>query len=157
MTDTYSVSGDETLEDIQKLISCSDDTLIEIWSMQHSAAIEHLHVNGSLLVNADFAFSSEDNKRGKKAAYSWMQAQMGVRLTKYQGELPIWRLLSRPQFSNRQNDKLLRLEIPKSRILISFYEPWRRLLCIMAHLIGSESHLACQLVYVLSVYSYRQS
>ena len=139
MTNTFSFAGEETIEGIQKLINCSDDTFIEIWSMQHEAAIKHLRTRGSLTGDPKFVFPPTEGNLGKRSAYQWMQARMKDRLSEFQGELPIWGLLSRPQFSNKKDDKLLRLEIPKSRMLVSFHKPWNDLRGIMARLEGCES------------------
>ena len=60
---------------------------------------------------------------------------MAARLSDYHQEWPVWAVLNRPgKLSNRPSDVLLRLEIPKSRLLVSFYEGWLKLLGVMYHL-----------------------
>jgi hypothetical protein len=139
MDNSLSLAIQETAEDLQKLIDCSHDALVEIWSMQQADAVKQLRTEGSLTGNPDFAFSGAYDQPGKKPAYRWLQAQMKKRLVGYGGELPVWCLFVRPTSSKRKGDRLLRLEIPKSRMLISFYKPWSELLCIMARLGEVES------------------
>ncbi len=123
-----------SLDELQRLISCPEDTPVTLWSMQQPGAIECLKTDGRLTGNPDFAFAPDKTGRtpaGKKGAYTWMQEQMAKRLPSYNQELPIWALLSRPNDTTRPNDQLLRIELPKTRMLVSFYQPWPKLLSVM--------------------------
>jgi hypothetical protein len=119
--------------DVERFLSCADDMTITLHSMQQPGAIKRLKKQGRLTGNPDFAFCPDDTGKvqaGKKGAYTWMQQQMEKRVHNYQQELPIWALLSPPDNTTRPNDKLLRIEVPKNRMLVSFYQPWHELLHI---------------------------
>ncbi len=124
-------------EDIERFLSCKADQPVTLWSMQQPGAVECLESTGRLLGNPAFAFAPErtgKSQAGKKDAYAWMNQQMKKRLGECEHDLPIWALLSRPEYTTRGGDRLLRIEVPKSRILVSFYQPWHQLLGVMAHL-----------------------
>jgi hypothetical protein len=125
------------MTDVEGFLSSADDAPITLWSMQQPGALEILRKTGRLAGNPVFAFAPDCAGKvpaGKKGAYTWMQQQMAKRVRHYQQELPIWALFSRPEHTNRRNDKLLRIEVPKSRMLVSFYHPWEKLLGIMNRL-----------------------
>jgi hypothetical protein len=122
-----------TAEDILGLHAASDDTSVVVWSMQQPGAIDRLMQEGKLSGDPRFAFVDETHN-WKRFGYVWMQEQMARRITGYKQELPIWALLVPPSFSDRENDTLLRIEIPKSRMLISFYLPWTELEPAFAYL-----------------------
>ncbi len=116
-----------TVGDLDYLCSSPDETHVVVWSMQQPEAVDRLLTDGILSGDPHFAFAPDvagKIRPGIKAAYAWMQQQMTRRLKGYQQELPVWTLLSRPSHTTRKSDKLLRLEIPKSRMLISFYQAW---------------------------------
>ncbi len=115
-----------TAEDILELDAASSDTSVVIWSMQQPGACERLTQEGRLSGDPKFAFLDRTHNR-KRFGYAWMQEQMAKRMAGYEQELPIWALLVPPACSDRKNDTLLRIEIPKSRFLVSFYYPWTQL------------------------------
>jgi hypothetical protein len=129
-----------TIDDIERLSGSPADTPIVVWSMQQPGAIERLLESGTLTGDPRFAFAADTTgytKRGKRMAYAWMEQQMCERLKGYRGELPLWVVLSPPEFATKEGDKLLKLEISKSQMLISYYQPWVDLLHIMAQLESS--------------------
>jgi Domain of unknown function (DUF3841) len=116
-----------TIADIDRLHAAADDALVEAWTMQQPGAIERLSRDGELTGDPQFAFGGDPNRKGmpgKRTKYAWMQTQMTKRLKGYQQELPIWVLFTRSTHTDREGDQLLRIEIPKSRVLVSFYRPW---------------------------------
>jgi hypothetical protein len=135
--------GDKlTVADIEQLISCPDDTLVVVWSVQHPGAITSLRSDGILTGDPRFAFAPDPAtgkpRPGKRMGYAWIQEQMSKRMADYHYELPIWVLLTRPTHCTNGNDQLLRIEIPKSRLLFSFHTPWMELLPVMARLEKSD-------------------
>jgi hypothetical protein len=101
--------------------------------MQSHEAVARLQATGQLTGDSEFTFDPPKYQIGRKSAYSWMQAQMRHRIPTYDEELPIWGLLSRPDAESKpKEDRLLLLEIPKNRMLMSFYQPRCRLLGVMA-------------------------
>ena len=117
-----------TLKYLRDLMSMARDARVTLWTLQQPGAVKHLTMKGYLTGRRKFAFAPAYNHPGKERAYAWLQSQMQVRLDCYCGELPIWALPSKPTQTNRDDDILLRVEVPKRRILFSFYELWCRLL-----------------------------
>jgi Domain of unknown function (DUF3841) len=120
-----------TREDVCRLINAPASEPITLWTMQQPGADQQLRESGQFAAEPKYSFDVH-GKPGKRFAYSWMQEQMRRRLAEYSGQLPIWALLSRPSRCTRPGDILLRVEIPKERMLICFYKPWTRLLEIMS-------------------------
>jgi Domain of unknown function (DUF3841) len=115
--------------------SCPDERRITVWSIQHRLVVDQLQTTGRFETKAHFALSKP------QVAYSWMIDQMRDRgLTVVKDRVPLWTFLSQPPgrtdptFVVGQDDRLLRLEIPKGRMLISFHWPWAY------RLLGSHPH-----------------
>jgi len=120
--------------DIEAFTSCPGSTPVVLWTLQHEAAVERLNRSGQLTGDPTHAFANA--VPGKKLAYEWLRAMMAAKVSDYHEEWPVWALLNRPhsKLSRRPNDVLLRIEVPKSRTLVLFYEGWLRLLGVMHHL-----------------------
>jgi len=125
-----SMPDNPTVDDIGRLIGAPATALITLWTMQQPEAIQRLRNSGRLTVDPEFSFVKY-GEPGKRGAYAWMQEQMQKRLIVYNGELPVWALLSRPTETSRAGDQLVRVQIRKDRMLVCFYRPWHRLLGIM--------------------------
>jgi len=128
----FEFSTEISVDEIERFLRSPGDTPIVAWSMQNTGAIELLKKNGHLTGDPKYMFVSA--RPGKRAAYEWMRQMMANRIDNYQQEWPVWCLPSRPQSTRNIDDKLMRLEIPKSKMLISFYQPWESLLGVMAFL-----------------------
>jgi hypothetical protein len=129
----FEFAQDISAADIGRFLACPSDTPVVAWSLQRSGAIGCLEKNG--ILTGDPQYSLAKAKVGKKTAYEWMRQMMAERLHDYHQEWPIWCFLTRPIMpTENPDDKLLRMEIPKPRMLISFYEGWVKLLGVMNHL-----------------------
>jgi hypothetical protein len=137
-SDMLEFSDKLSVSDVGRLFSHPDDGPVTVWSMQQPEAISRLEKDGVLTGSPEHAFAAEistgEPKPGKRVAYAWMQDQLRKRMPDYHDELPIWVVLGRPSFTGKENDRLLRIELPKSRILFSFHIPWAELLHSMAQL-----------------------
>jgi hypothetical protein len=127
---TISIPDNPTLVHIDELNNAPATTLVTLWTMQQPGAVQQLCDRGWYSPDPEFSLIKY-GKSGKRGAYEWMQEQMRQRLIGYNGELPIWMLLSRPTQISRAGDQLLRVEVPKERMLIGFYKPWEYLTQIM--------------------------
>jgi hypothetical protein len=113
-----------TKKNLQKLVSMSPYEHVTLWTLQHRDAFKELKIKDYLTGSYKFAFpSNESHPQNKKSAYDWMQSQMRVRLG-ICCELPIWASPNKPSHTTRKGDLLLRIKVPKRRVLFSFYELW---------------------------------
>jgi hypothetical protein len=129
----FEFSDDIASVDITKFLAASEDTPIVVWTIQSEGAVQELERTGKLTGDPAYAFAN--NTPGKRLAYDWLRQMMAKRLTGYSDEWPIWTLVSRPTSSiETLGGILLRAEIPKSKMLVSFYKGWLKILGVMEHL-----------------------
>jgi hypothetical protein len=134
----HSISNDGALEfsepvdltDIEAIIDADDDQPITLWTMQQPGFLVSLGKEEVLTGNEDYAFGSFDAP-GKRGAYRWLQQQLADRVPGYGGRLPVWTLLTKPSFTLRSGDKLLRLRVDRARATFIWYKPWLSLLAFM--------------------------
>lgn len=145
MTDlrpTLEFDDELSAKDIKRLISYPDNDLLVVWTAQHPGAIARLKSHGTLTGDPKFAFATDyatgNPKLGKKLGYAWIQSQMSKRMADCNDKLPIWVSLTRPTDWPKEDYGLLRVEVPKSRILFLLHFPWMELLQVMARLEESE-------------------
>jgi Domain of unknown function (DUF3841) len=129
----FEFKDDISLADIGEFLGSPEDTPVVIWTLQHPRAVECLERTGKLTGDPTFTFARKTP--GKRSAYEWLRRMMAKRLSHYSQEWPVWALLTRPTApSDSPNDVLLRLEIPKAKMLVSFYEGRVKLLGIMEYI-----------------------
>jgi hypothetical protein len=121
-----------TLADIEKLLGFPSEQLVPLWTIQHRCAVKTLRA-GQYVSRRDYVRGKDqDDKCRKLRAYQWMADQMQRRGLPLEADaVPIWAFFSDPRgpcWQDRPDDKLLRIQIPKGRMLISFHKAWDRFL-----------------------------
>jgi hypothetical protein len=126
-----------TLEYIDELLAYPSEQPIKLWTTQHRCAVQTLqagqHVGRREYVRGKN--EDEDARCRKLMAYKWMVAQMRKwGLSVEADAVPIWTFLSPPlsrsdwRWEDRPDDKLLIIQVPIGRTLISFHQPWEKFL-----------------------------
>ena len=133
-----------TVAQIERLRSCDPDTRIRLWTTQHPEAVAQLDREGQLVSDPNFAFAPNGFGNGDsgyfRQAYDWMIEQMDQRLPPENGlnGLPVWAHAVRP--SPVAGSTLLELEVPRHRVLFSFYTPWELLLGVFSDIHHSSGN-----------------
>ena len=127
---SLSFSHPLTVAHIEQLRSCDPDTRIRLWTTQDPGAVAQLDREGQLVGDPNFA----------RQSYDWMTEQMNQRLPPENGlnGLPVWALVVRP--SPVAGSTLLELEVPRHRVLFSFYTPWELLLGVFSDIHRSSGN-----------------
>jgi len=113
-------------QQIDELAGAHDDTTISLFTFQHADVAKKLEQGDRHVASSQFAFMK--NYPGKKMAYNWMTTQMNNRLIGEGCDLPIWALPVRLPCPIEPTDRLIKINVPKSRVLFSFYAPWENML-----------------------------
>jgi hypothetical protein len=116
-----------TRSDLEGLLSKTPGEQVTLWSLQQPGAIKTLCNQRHLTGNPEYAHAR--GHIGEERAYEWLDEQLSRRLESYDGKLPpVWAFPARPTHTDRQDDLLLRIEVPKRRVVFLFYDLWERLL-----------------------------
>lgn len=133
-----------TVAQIERLRSCDPDTRIRLWTTQDPGAVAQLDREGQLVGDPNFAFAPGGFRNGDsgylRQGYDWMTEQMNQRLPPENGlnGLPVWAHAVRP--SPVAGSTLLEIEVPRHRVLFSFYTPWELLLGVFSDIHRSSGN-----------------
>jgi hypothetical protein len=126
---------------VEELDHCAREVPVTLWTLQNTEAVKKLKAEGHFEADAAFVFPDGETLPGKRRASEWMQAEMRTRLSTPSAGLPVWALVAYADVSHckkKPKDILLRLEVPRKRILLTFHKPWTDILYIMMQLDANE-------------------
>lgn len=119
------------VSDIEVLLSCDPNQSITLWSLQQAGFIEELKERGRLTGNPKYAYSEIFVSPGKKGAYEWLQGYLANAVPGYDGALVVWASPFKPNTTTRRGDRIIRLNVKRSRLIFTWYSPWVELLELM--------------------------
>lgn len=117
---------------LHQIEACGPDDPVTLWTIQHTDAVAQLNNGVPLRGNPTHAFPTDESRKlGKCRAYAWMVNQMKARIKIDVPDLPIWATLLQPACLPPPS-VLLRIAVPRKRVLFSFYLPWEQILGVFS-------------------------